>query len=63
MPEKRLILKEVVDRYPRMLGLLKAVESRAYLHDIPFHVPDSDMAGVSSCLKCQIQALLAEVEK
>lgn len=60
---KQLLVKEVIDRYPRMLGLLKAaepwiakgIEKGAYV----------DCAGPSQAdrLLEKIQALLAEVEK
>lgn len=56
-PPKQLLVKEVIDRYPRMLGLLKAAEMRL-LHGVHGHHMTND-----DCVKCQIQALLKEIEK
>jgi hypothetical protein len=55
---KELLVKEVIDRYPRMLGLLKAADT------LLGHTYDCQRKFISdTCVKCQIQALLAEVEQ
>jgi hypothetical protein len=59
-PRKTVVLKQVVDLYPRMLGLLKAVELRDY-HSC--YLLGLKVGSKGPCLKCQIQALLKEVEK
>jgi hypothetical protein len=56
---KTLVLKQVIDLYPRMLSLLKAVELRDS-HTCCFpvlRIPEL------TCIKCEIQALMKEVEK
>lgn len=56
--EKQLLVAEVIDRYPRMVGLLKAARLR--LSEERFNcsngVPDP------TCILCQIDALLKEIE-
>ena len=54
MNEKQLLVKEVIDRYPRMLGLLKAA-SLAMRH--------KEEWDKQKCVLCQIQALLKEIEQ
>jgi len=55
---KELLVKEVIDRYPRMLGLLKAADT------LLGHTYDCQKKFISdTCVKCHIQALLAEVEE
>lgn len=56
--QEGLVLKEVIDLYPRMLGLLKAaVEQLEHNHPI-WHVIELH----SQCVACQIQVLLKQAE-
>ena len=50
---KTLVLNKVIDRYPRMLGLLKAASL----------LLPCNCAYVGTCVRCQIQALLKEIEQ
>lgn len=55
--EKTLVLNKVIDRYPRMLGLLKAAESRLN------HTCIGRYYERGACVLCEIQALLKEIEQ
>jgi hypothetical protein len=52
MPEKILVVKDVIDLWPRAIGLLKAAAYRL-----------EHIEGGEPCVLCQIQALLKKVEE
>ena len=54
-PQKTLVLDKVIDRYPRMLGLLKAAEL-----ELRHHAPTHQM---TVCVLCQIRTFLKEIEQ
>jgi hypothetical protein len=59
MPEKTLVLRQVIDLYPRMVGLLKAAQE-LILHTCV--MSPSYRTSIKQCVRCQIQALLKQAE-
>jgi hypothetical protein len=53
MPEKILVIKDVIELWPRAIGLLRAAV---------YQLPHMETQANEKCVLCEIQKLLKKVE-